>query len=213
MNGMRFTPGAQVDLLHHARRLWRTVTGDCSLTSIERGILGFTRELDVAGEDIPLVWLAFLRTGVPGILPVVFDHNMMDITSLARMYRVIGDLYRGDVLSTPVDARALGRWLLRHSAADGTAVLEEAFRQGNLDAGAALSLYLKKAGSGTVPWRSGRASLPGPAASLQPWSWPSTWSIGPATRGAPWRSSTWPPRGSCPSAAGGARRSGGGASV
>ena len=144
MNGMHFTPGVQVDLLHHARRLWRSVTGDCSLTSIERGILGITRELDVAGEDIPLVWLAFLRTGVPGILPVVFDHNMTDITSLAGMYRIIGDLYRGDVISAPVDAHALGRWLLRHSAADGTAVLEEAFRQGNLDAGAALSLYLKK---------------------------------------------------------------------
>ena len=100
--------GPQVDLLHHARRLWRSITRDCSLKAIERDILGVTREMDVAGEDIPLVWLEFLRTGSPGILPVVFQHNMTDITSVARLYGVIGSLLRGDVEETPVDKTALG---------------------------------------------------------------------------------------------------------
>lgn len=144
MNGMRLDRGVQVDLLHHARRLWRTITRDCSLTSIEREILGVSREVDVAGEDIPLVWLQFLRTGSPGILPVVFQHNLTDITSLARMYRIIGDVYRGADISTPVDAPALGRWLLRRSEEDGAAVLAEAFRRGSLDAGVLLSLHFKR---------------------------------------------------------------------
>jgi hypothetical protein len=144
MNGMQLDRGAQVDLLHHARRLWRTITRDCSLTSIEREILGVSREVDVAGEDIPLVWLQFLRTGSPGILPVVFEHNLTDITSLARMYRIIGDVSRGADVSTPVDAPALGRWLLRRSEEDGAAVLEEAFRRGSLDAGILLSLHFKR---------------------------------------------------------------------
>ncbi len=146
MNGMQLDLGSQVDLLHHARRLWKTVTGDCSLTTIERSILGVNRELDVAGEDIPLVWLEFLRTGQPGILPVVFDHNLTDITSLARMYGIMGDLYQGKVDAAPVDVSALGRWLLPRSASDGTAVLEEAFQAGNLEAGAALSLHHKRRG-------------------------------------------------------------------
>lgn len=66
MNRMTWEPGPQVDLLHHARRLWKSITGDCSLKSIERTVLGFNRELDVDGADIPLIWLEFLRSGRPG---------------------------------------------------------------------------------------------------------------------------------------------------
>jgi uncharacterized protein YprB with RNaseH-like and TPR domain len=144
MNRIEWEPGPQLDLLHHARRLWRSVTGECNLTSIERGILGFHRELDVAGEDIPLIWLAFLRSGVPGTLPVVFDHNVMDITSLARMYTAIGRLYAGDVSSVKVDERALGTWLLGPSPDAGATVLSDAWERGNSGAGAALSLHLKR---------------------------------------------------------------------
>jgi hypothetical protein len=144
MNGMSFDPGPQVDLLHHARRLWRSITGDCSLKVIENEILGITREMDVAGEDIPLVWLEFLRTGKPGILPMVFQHNLTDITSVTHLYGIIGTLLRGDLEETPVDERALGGWLLARSPANGTAVLEEAFRKGNLEAGVTLSLHHKR---------------------------------------------------------------------
>jgi len=144
MNGMSFEPGPQVDLLHHARRLWRSITGDCSLKAIETGILGISREIDVAGEDIPLVWLEFLRTGAPGIMPVVFQHNLTDITSVARLYGIIGGLLRGDLEATPVDERALGGWLLARSPASGAAVLQEAFQKGNLEAGVALSLHHKR---------------------------------------------------------------------
>jgi uncharacterized protein len=146
MNGMEFEPGPQVDLLHHARRLWRSITGECSLKAIETGVLGISRELDVAGEDIPLVWLQFLRTGSPGILPVVFQHNMTDITSVARLYGVIGKLLHGDAAKTPVDERALGGWLLTRSPQSGAAFLHEAFQKGNLEAGAILSLHHKRQG-------------------------------------------------------------------
>ncbi len=144
MNGMSFEPGPQVDLLHHARRLWRSITRDCSLKAIETGILGINREMDVAGEDIPLVWLEFLRSGAPGILPVVFQHNMTDITSVARLYGIIGGFLRGDLESAPVDQRALGGWMLTRSPASGAAVLQDAFQRGDLDAGVALSLHHKR---------------------------------------------------------------------
>ena len=144
MNGMTMEPGPQVDLLHHARRLWRSITRDCSLKAIEREILGVSRDVDVAGEDIPLVWLEFLRTGSPGILPVVFEHNLKDITSVARLYGVIGSLLRGDLSGAPVDEKALGGWLIDRSPSSGAAVLSEAFRKGDLEAGMALSLHHKR---------------------------------------------------------------------
>jgi uncharacterized protein len=157
MNRIPWEPGPQVDLLHHARRLWKTVTRDCSLKSIEANILGFTRALDVAGEDIPLVWLEYLRTGVPGILPVVFDHNVMDITSLARMYAVIGRLLEGDLDCAPVDERALGGWLIGRAPERGAAVLSGAFARGNADAGVTLGLHHKRRrewGEAAVIWES-----------------------------------------------------------
>ena len=144
MNRMNWEPGPQVDLVHHARRLWRSVLGDCSLRSMERNVLGFTRDRDVAGEDIPPVWLQFLRSGQPGILPVVFDHNIMDIVSLARLYGLIGGLLEGERPSARFDARSFGNWLIRAGAAAGVDLLNEAFRNGDPQAGIALALHHKR---------------------------------------------------------------------
>jgi uncharacterized protein len=144
MNRIEWEPGPQVDLLHHSRRLWKAITGDCSLRSIEAGILGFVREMDVAGEDIPLIWLHFLRSGKPGNLPVVFDHNVMDITSLARIYGRIGELLAGDLSNTRVDEKALGKWLLSRSPLEGAEMLSDVFERGNMEAGIELSLHHKR---------------------------------------------------------------------
>ena len=144
MNRIAWEPGPQVDLLHHSRRLWKSIVGDCSLRSMEAHVLGFTRELDVAGEDIPLIWLEFLRTAMPGTLPVVFDHNVMDIVSLARLYGVIGALLGGTPTPVRVDERALGSWLIRSGDPSGLALLEEAFRNGSESAGVALALHHKR---------------------------------------------------------------------
>jgi hypothetical protein len=144
MNRIDWEPGPQLDLLHHARRLWRPITGDCSLHTIESRILGLTRELDVSGAEIPLIWLEFLRTGRPGTLPVVFDHNATDITSLARIYALLGRLFSGDAADVPVDERALGRWLVGRDPARGVGVLRNAFDRGNAEAGLALGLHHKR---------------------------------------------------------------------
>jgi len=144
MNRIPWEPGPQVDLLHHARRLWRTMHGSCSLKAMESRVLGVTRALDVAGEDIPLVWLEFARSGRPGSLPVVFDHNVMDIVSTARLYGVIGGLLEGERSTTAFDERALGAWLIRKGDESGTEVLEEAWRRGNAQAGIVLALHHKR---------------------------------------------------------------------
>ncbi len=144
MNRIPWEPGPQVDLLHHARRLWKKVLGDCSLRSIEAHVLGFTREMDIAGEDIPVVWLEYLRTGSLGALPVVFDHNILDVVSLARMHALIGRILEGDLSATPVDGRSLGLWMMQRVPDTGAVILSDAFSGGSLEAGISLSLHLKR---------------------------------------------------------------------
>jgi uncharacterized protein len=146
MNRIPWEPGPQVDLLHHSRRLWKAVTGDCSLKAIESRVLGFDREGDVDGAEIPLIWLDFLRSGRPGTLPVVFDHNSMDIVSLARVHALIGRILGGDLSAAPVDGRAFGRWMLRHVPDTGALILSDAWDRGSAEAGISLSLHHKRRG-------------------------------------------------------------------
>jgi uncharacterized protein len=146
MNRMEFSIGHQIDLLHMARRLWRPLTGDCSLKTVEREILGIDRGLDVAGEEIPGIWFRFLRTGEPGLLPVVFDHNLSDITSLARMWDSLGRLLQGDTEAARADEMALGTLLLDRESSEGLVVLRRAFQAGRLDAGLPLGIAYKRQG-------------------------------------------------------------------
>lgn len=71
-----------LDLLHAARRLVKNDYGDCSLSTLERSLLGLERHGDVPGEEIPAIYMDFLRTGNADALPPIFYHNRMDILSL-----------------------------------------------------------------------------------------------------------------------------------
>jgi len=78
------------DMLPPARRLWggarthvSTPPASCTLSSIERSILGFHRLNDVAGFEIPSRYFQFLRTGDPGVVAGVLEHNRHDVISLA----------------------------------------------------------------------------------------------------------------------------------
>jgi uncharacterized protein YprB with RNaseH-like and TPR domain len=142
-----FEIGLQIDLLAPARRLWRGLTGDCSLKTLEEKVLGVTRGIDIPGAEIPEVYFQFLRTGRPGMLPVVFDHNLTDVTSLARMWDALGGLLAGDVAAAPFDGLALGRELLARGDLRGIDLLAEAFRRGDAQAGLHLGLHHKRGGA------------------------------------------------------------------
>jgi uncharacterized protein len=142
-----FEIGRQIDLLAPARRLWRGLTGDCSLKTLEEKVLGVARGIDIPGAEIPEVYFQFLRTGRPGMLPVVFDHNQTDVTSLAKMWDALGGLLSGDLGAAPVHGPALGRELLRRGDLRGAEVLAEAFRQGDAEAGLHLGLHHKRGGA------------------------------------------------------------------
>ncbi len=77
-------PG-QLDLLHHARRMWRDSLPNCRLTTLERHILGRLRSGDVPGWEVPCIYHEFVHTGDARRLVGVIRHNLLDVVSMAEL--------------------------------------------------------------------------------------------------------------------------------
>lgn len=81
------------DMLHPARRLWRSrggsggeiEEGGCRLSTLEHTLFGVHRIGDVPGFEIPGRFFNFLRTGDPRPLEPVLEHNRLDLVSLAAV--------------------------------------------------------------------------------------------------------------------------------
>jgi len=87
MSGMKLNlkdPG-HFDLLYPARRLWKRRLENCSLSTVERDILGVIRENDVPGYLVPEIYFRYLRTKDARALKQVFEHNLQDIISLVAL--------------------------------------------------------------------------------------------------------------------------------
>jgi uncharacterized protein len=115
------------DMLHPARRLWRSRStisglhgshddaGGCRLTTLERVLLNLRRVGDVDGFEIPGRFFQFLRTGDARPLEPVLEHNRLDLVSLAavtsRALRLTG---AGEpACRDGIEALAVGRVLER----------------------------------------------------------------------------------------------------
>lgn len=88
-------PDNHLDLLHPARRLWKLRLRDCSLGNLEKHVLGVERENDIPGYLIPQVYFHYARSGVPGALRAVLQHNRQDIRSLAELTLVVSRILLG----------------------------------------------------------------------------------------------------------------------
>jgi uncharacterized protein len=89
--------------------------GSCALTALERDILGLHRQGDVPGWEIPARYFGYARTGDASGLQAVFEHNRLDLISLAAVSAVIMEMAHdgaGVERSRP-DSLALAR-LLEH---------------------------------------------------------------------------------------------------
>lgn len=90
------------DLLHPARRLWKRILPSCSQGEIETAVLGLDRTGDTPGAMAPDIWFAFLKTGETAALGGICDHNVRDISGLARLF---GALVR--IAEDPLRAHSL----------------------------------------------------------------------------------------------------------
>src|SRR5205823_4883325 len=64
-----------LDLLRPSRRVWTGCFDDCRLGTLERDVLGLSREEDVPGALIPSLYFDWLRRRRAGPLARVFAHN------------------------------------------------------------------------------------------------------------------------------------------
>lgn len=87
MSGMKMSleDPYHFDLLYPARRLWKRRLENCSLSTVERDILGVIRDDDVPGYLIPEIYFKYLRTKDARAIKQVFEHNLQDILSLVAL--------------------------------------------------------------------------------------------------------------------------------
>ncbi len=79
-----------IDLLHLARRLWKSRLPNCTLGTLEEKILGTIRtEQDVPGWMIPDLYFDYLKSGDARPMRSVFYHNEVDIVSLAALLNLV----------------------------------------------------------------------------------------------------------------------------
>ena len=81
-----------LDLLHPARRLLSHRLADRRLGALEASILGFEREGDIPGSEIPQRYFDWLRRRDGRLMADVFKHNRMDILSLAALAACLAEL-------------------------------------------------------------------------------------------------------------------------
>ncbi len=103
-----------VDLLYGARRLWKLRYESCRLVDLETQVLGYEREGDVPGSLIPYLYFEYLRTRHAGRLQPVFEHNALDILSLACLTGIVPNAFKDTgALRHGTEIVGMGRWLLK----------------------------------------------------------------------------------------------------
>ncbi|HEY7791328.1 MAG TPA: ribonuclease H-like domain-containing protein [Vicinamibacterales bacterium] len=141
-----------LDMLHPARQFWRrkrdprapvrrdalarwhrdpdgdASDGDrCTLGALERSVLDFHRQDDVPGSEIPARYFHFVRSGEAGPLEPVFEHNRLDLVSLAALTARGLSLVAGGhtAAATARECLALGRLYERVARSEPAAACYE----------------------------------------------------------------------------------------
>jgi uncharacterized protein YprB with RNaseH-like and TPR domain len=83
---------AHLDLLHCARRVYKSRLGSVRLIHLEQALLGFERIDDIPGELIPQTYFDFLRGERAGsTLTPILEHNRSDLVALPAL---LGEILR-----------------------------------------------------------------------------------------------------------------------
>ena len=83
-------PAALWDLYYMARRAWKEQLPDVKLQTVERHKLGVHRSDDLPGAKAPVAFLDWIRDGC-GEIDRVFEHNRLDVLTLAVLLAALGE--------------------------------------------------------------------------------------------------------------------------
>jgi hypothetical protein len=141
-----------LDLLHPARRLLSHRLADRRLGALEASILGFEREGDIPGSEIPQRYFDWLRRRDGRLMADVFTHNRLDILSLAALAAYLTELIDPEGETSrrhPGDLLAAARlFLARDCPGEAVRLLEPlsggACPETAREAGWELSLFYKR---------------------------------------------------------------------
>jgi uncharacterized protein YprB with RNaseH-like and TPR domain len=73
------------DVLHHARRRWRTRLPNCRLQTLERYLCHRVRQDDVPGHEIPQAYHDYVRTGNTRLMESILHHNALDLVTMTQV--------------------------------------------------------------------------------------------------------------------------------
>lgn len=133
-----------LDLLHPARRLLGHRLDNCRLATLEADILGVRREGDIPGWEIPQRYFDWLRRRDPRLLYNIFEHNRLDVVSMASLTAHLADILTAQTLrqhAHPDDYLAAAGLLLKRTHPAGAQKILDLFRE---DACSEFSLTSKK---------------------------------------------------------------------
>lgn len=112
---------AHLDMLLPARRLWKARLESCRLQSLESALLGVRRRGDIPGEEIPRIYFDYVRRRDARAMARVFEHNRLDVLSLAALAVMACQWVEEGRAEDPRDVYSLARVLDRarlHERAD-----------------------------------------------------------------------------------------------
>ncbi len=76
---------AHCDLLHEARRQWKTILPDCRLKTLEALVCGMPRGPDISGREIPSTYHEYVKTKDARRMIAIVHHNARDLVSMADL--------------------------------------------------------------------------------------------------------------------------------
>lgn len=80
------------DLLLYTRRAWREELDNCRLNTVE-DYLGVKRDIDLPSSLVPSFYKTYLKTGNPGPLVPIIEHNKQDLISLVLLYNKLHEVW------------------------------------------------------------------------------------------------------------------------
>jgi hypothetical protein len=131
---MPFSHLPHLDMLHTARRLWSGDAG-CSLRFLEGALAGVRRPGDVPSAEIPARYVHYVRTGEVTPLVPVFEHNRLDLLSLAVLTAMAVDLVKQGASAARNAPECLGLGRLYERAGLETKALSCYLRAASSEAG------------------------------------------------------------------------------
>jgi len=85
-----------LDLLYPSRRLLGHRLDNSRLSTLEREVLEFHREDDLPASEIPMRYLNWLRKRDPRLMVDVFEHNRLDVISMAALAVHLAEMTKCD---------------------------------------------------------------------------------------------------------------------